>query len=119
MKLINRVKRDCFPTWEITFAEPDFFEPSRRIRVKVKKPLSKDSKMKIKGNAINSELLYMKMPFYWFKGKKMTIREVTKAFCDYLVKIKASVRVPALEERHKDELRTQIKEKYREAKKVR
>lgn len=114
MKLINRVKRDCFPTWEIVAAEPDYFVPTRRIRVKVKKPLGDNSRIKIKGNALTSEWLYVKMPFYWFKGERMTIKVVTKEFCAYLVKIKAKVRVPELEERHKDELRTQIKEKYKE-----
>ena len=111
MKLINRVKRDCFPTWEIIAAEPDYFEPTKEIRVKVNKPLGKDSR-KIKGNAIASEWNRMKMPYYYLHGMKIKIGKVTKEKCRLLIKIKARVRVPALEEKHEKGIRESQKKEY-------
>jgi hypothetical protein len=107
MKLINRIQRDTYPLWEVVAAEPDFYEPSKIIRVKVKKPLPKDSHIKIKGNAINSDWVRILMPYYWIGRRKMIIREVNLDACDLLVKLKAKVRVPKLEEQHREDIRKQ------------
>lgn len=107
LKLWARIQRDTYPLWEVAAAEPDFYEPSKIIRVKVKKPLPKDSHIKIKGNAINSDWERMLMPYYWIGKRKLIIREVNLDACDLLVKLKARVRVPKLEEHHRVDIRKQ------------
>ena len=117
MKLINRVKKETYPLWAMVKAEPDFFEPTNYIRVKVKKPLGKQSRLKVPGNAINSEWHRMQMPYYWVGNKRFTIREpITEDLCERLVKLKAKVRVPELEARHEKDIQRQQKGKYQELK---
>jgi hypothetical protein len=116
MKLMKRIKQQSFPLWVVAAAEPDFFEPTKYIRVKVKKPLGEDSHIKIKGNCINSEWGRMEMPYYYVGSKKLVVREVSKDICALLIKLKARVRVPKLEAQHERDIYQQQKVKYSEAK---
>lgn len=115
MKLWNRLVKQSFPTWEVSDAEIDPVDPTI-IRVKVKKPLPKDSHIKIKGNAIGSGWMRMRMNFYWLNGQMMRIRQVDKETCSQLIKFHAKVRVPELEQQHADDIRRQVKRLYRENK---
>ena len=118
--LRHRIKNECFPLWKITDARPLLYNPEHEIEVKVKKPLGENSRIKIKGNAISSGWVKMDMPFYWVgeARKKYRIHRVTEGVCELLVHIKASVRVPSLEEQHREELRIMRKKEYRKAKKT-
>jgi hypothetical protein len=107
LRLFKRIQRDVYPLWEVAAAEPDFFEPNRIIRVKPKKPLDKNAKLKIKGNIIIGDWQRMLMPYYWVGTSKFIIREVNKDTCELLVRLKAKVRIPALEEQHKEDIRRQ------------
>lgn len=109
MKLWTRVKRDANPLWEVAAAEPDYFEPTKLIRVKVKKPLGENSRIKVKGNAINSGWERMKMPFFWVGTQKFVVRNVDEDICARLVRLKAKVRIPRLEAEHAEDLRKQRK----------
>ncbi|VVB53154.1 Uncharacterised protein [uncultured archaeon] len=88
--------------------------------MKVKKPLGENSRIKIKGNAIGSPWVKMEMPNYYVgkARKKYRILRVTDEVCDLLVHIKASVRVPSLEEENKEDLRRMRRREYRRAKHV-
>jgi len=105
MKLWTRVKRDANPHWEVAAAEPDYFEPTKLIRVKVKKPLGDNSRIKVKGNAINSGWERMLMPIFWVGGKQFKVRSVDKDTCALMVRLKATVRVPRLEAEHAEDIR--------------
>ena len=119
LKLWARIQRDNFPLWEVAAAEPDYFEPSRLIRVKVKKPLGENSRIKVKGNAINSGWERMKMPWFHVGEKKFRVGAVNEDTCALLVKLKARVRVPKLEEQYGDELRTLRRKEMKDMKKGR
>jgi hypothetical protein len=115
MKLWNRFQNNSFPLWEVTDAEPDYLEPTNIIRVKVKKPLPKDSLIKIRGNAINSDWNRMKMPFFYINGRRFRIRTpIDQNQCKLLVRVKAKVRVPELERQHAEDIRRQTIKKFRE-----
>lgn len=118
--LKHRIQSECFPTWRVTKARPYLFNPEHEIEVKVQKPLGENSRIKIKGNAIGSPWVKMEMPFYYVgkARKKFRIPRVTEGVCELLVHIKASVRVPSLEEQHREELRIMRKKEYRKAKKT-
>ena len=117
MKLINRIRKLVFPLWEVTASEPDFFEPNHLIRVKVKKPLGENSRIKVKGNSIGDGKWHrIDMEKYYIKQKPFRITEVSKDFCNFMVRAKVRVRVPALEVQHKDELRKLWQKEYRKTK---
>ena len=115
MKLWTRVKRDANPLWEVAAAEPDYFEPTKLIRVKVRKPLGENSRIKVKGNAINSGWERMKMPWFFLNNKRILIRDIPTA-CRLMVKLKARVRGPALEDQHREDIRKEQKRAMTEAK---
>jgi len=119
MRMWERVQRESFPLWEIADAEPDYFEPSRRIRVKVKKPLGPNPRIKVKGNSINSGWELMKMPYFYVGKRRFAVREVSAETCAQLVRLKAKVRVPRLEEQHSEEIRKMRKREMRKYKKGR
>jgi len=117
MKLMKRIKQQSFPLWEVAAAEPDYYEPTKYIRVKVKKPLGENSRIKVKGNCINSEWGRMEMPYFYVGDRKFTLRGmITEDKCAMLVKLKARVRVPKLEAQHEQDIYQQQKVKYSEAK---
>ena len=114
--LRHRVSRQTYPTWEVVKAEPDYLD-SKEIRVKVNKPIGKNSRIKIKGNAIASGWARMMMPWYWIGNKKFKIIQVNADTCNHMVRVKAKVRVYELEEKHKEEIMSLRRTKVREAKK--
>ena len=113
--LSHRVEEQTYPLWQVVKAEPDPYD-AKEIRVKVNKPLGKDSRIKVKGNAIASGSSRMIMPYYWIGNKKYKITDVNTATCQHLMRVKAKVRVYELEEKHKEEIRSQKRKKEKEAK---
>ena len=114
--LHHRVEEQTYPLWQIVKAEPDPYD-QKEIRVKVNKPLGKDSRIKVKGNAIASEWNRMIMPFYWIGNRKFKLTEKNIEACQHLMRVKAKVRVYELEEKHKEEIRSQKRRKLKEVKK--
>lgn len=108
MDRLKRVKRLVYSRWEVSDVKVDLV--SRRIMVKVKQPLKEDSNIKIQGDSLESEWMFMKMPFYW-KGKVlMKLRDKKK-----LKKlIGCKVRIPKLEEKYKKEQYKKQLEVFRE-----
>ena len=112
----RRVFAQTFPTWEVVKAEPDYCDP-REIRVKVSKPLPKESRIRVKGNAIASGWSRMIMPWYWIGERKYRIIQANDVICNHMVRVKAKVRVYELEEKHREEIQSQKRKKVKEAKK--
>lgn len=118
MKLISRIKKEAYPTWEVVKVRQFLFNPEREIEVKVKKPLGKDSRIKVKGNAINSDWMKIEMKFFFIREKKYRMPpNITKNFCALLERSKAKVRVPSLEEQNKEAIRKERRKIYRRVKK--
>jgi hypothetical protein len=114
-KLWNRLRQQAFPTWEVSDAELDP-QDETRIRVKVKKPLPENSRIKIKGNAIGSGWVRMNSKYYWLGKTQYRIHQVDAEACSLLKRLHAKVRVPELEQQHANDIRKAQLEQLRKIK---